>query len=156
MKKTFFITGSDTDVGKTLIAAGLLYAANKQSLNTAAIKPIAAGCEKTEDGLRNSDALILQQAATVELPYQQINPLALQPAIAPHIAAEEAGQRLQASRITGFCRGVLLLGADFTVIEGAGGWRVPLNERETVADIARELQTPVILVVAMKLGCINH
>ena len=136
--------------------AGLLHAANQQGLSTAAIKPVAAGCEQTEQGLRNSDALMLQQAATVQLPYQQINPVALQTAIAPHIAAEEAGQRLQASRITGFCRGVLMQGAEFTVIEGAGGWRVPLNDRETFADIATELQTAVILVVAMKLGCINH
>ncbi|MGS2724370.1 dethiobiotin synthase [Porticoccus sp. GXU_MW_L64] len=156
MKKTVFITGTDTDVGKTLVAAGLLHAANAKGLTTAAIKPVAAGCEQAENGLRNSDALILQQATTVELPYQQINPVALQPAIAPHIAAEEAGQRLQASRIAGFCRGVLMQGAEFTVIEGAGGWRVPLNQRETFADIAKQLQTPVVLVVAMKLGCINH
>ncbi|MDM3870713.1 dethiobiotin synthase [Porticoccus sp. W117] len=155
-KKTFFISGTDTDVGKTLVAAGLLYAASAKGLTTAAIKPVAAGCEQTEDGLRNSDALMLQEAATLKLSYQQINSVALQPAIAPHIAAEEAGQRLQATRITGFCRGVLMQGADFTVIEGAGGWRVPLNGRETVADIAIELNTPVVLVVAMKLGCINH
>ena len=156
MKHKFFITGTDTDVGKTLVAAAFLHAANKQGLSTAAVKPVAAGCEQTEQGLHNSDALILQAAASCQLPYQQINPVALQPAIAPHIAAADAGQRLQASRIAGFCRGVLMQGADFTVVEGAGGWRVPLNERESFADIARELQIPVILVVGMKLGCINH
>ena len=156
MKQALFITGTDTDVGKTFVAAALLHAANQRGFSTAAVKPVAAGCEQAEGGLRNSDALILQSAASLELPYQQVNPVALAPAIAPHIAAAEAGQRLQASRIAGFCRGVLMQGADFTVIEGAGGWRVPLNARETFADIARQLQTPVVLVVGMKLGCINH
>lgn len=156
MKQKYFITGTDTDAGKTFVAAALLHAANSCGKSTAACKPVAAGCEQTDDGLRNSDALILQAAASRKMPYQQINPIALEPAIAPHIAAQEAGQRLQASRIAGFCRGVLMQGADFTVIEGAGGWRVPLNPRETFADIARELQLPVILVVAMRLGCINH
>lgn len=156
MKHVFFVTGTDTGVGKTLVAAALLYAGNRQGLKTAAIKPVAAGCELGGDGLFNEDALILQAAASIKMPYQQINPVALAPAIAPHIAAQEVGQRLSASRLAGFCRGVLMQGADLTVIEGAGGWRVPLNERETFADIARELQTPVILVVGMKLGCINH
>ncbi|UTW44151.1 dethiobiotin synthase [bacterium SCSIO 12696] len=156
MKKTFFITGTDTDVGKTQIAAGLLAAARQKGLSTVAVKPVAAGCEQTAEGLRNGDALLLQQQSTLQLPYQQVNPVALEPAIAPHIAAQQKGQRLQADRVAGFCRGVLMQGADFTVIEGAGGWRVPLNQRETFADIPRQLQTPVILVVAMKLGCINH
>lgn len=156
MKRKYFITGTDTDVGKTFVASALLHAANRQGLTTAAVKPVAAGCQQTEAGLRNSDALNLQQAASLTLPYQQINPVALEPAIAPHIAAEEAGQRMQAGRLAGFCRGVFMHGADMTLVEGAGGWRVPLNERETFADIVRELQIPVVLVVGMKLGCINH
>lgn len=155
-KKHFFVAGTDTDAGKTFVAASLLYAANNAGLTTAAIKPVAAGCESTEEGLRNSDALILQQAATVKLPYQQINPVALEPPIAPHIAAQEIGQRITATRIAGFCRGVMMQGANLTLIEGAGGWRVPLNEREAYSDVPRELQVPVILVVGMKLGCINH
>ena len=93
---------------------------------------------------------------SLELSYEQINPVALEPAIAPHIAAEAAGRRLSADRLVGFCRGVLMQRPDVAVIEGAGGWRVPLNDRETLADIARQLQLPVILVVGMKLGCINH
>ncbi|MGV6807524.1 MAG: dethiobiotin synthase [bacterium] len=156
MKKSYFVTGTDTDVGKTFIAAALLEKAKAQGLTTAAIKPVSAGCELTGDGLRNDDALILQRAVTQKLDYQQINPIALEPAIAPHIAAAKAGKRLDATRIAGFCRGVMSSGANFTLIEGAGGWRVPLNERQNFSHLAVELGVPVILVVAMRLGCINH
>ena len=96
-KKWLFITGTDTDVGKTVIATGFLAAANQAGLRTAAIKPISAGCELTEQGMTNADALQLQAAASHALPYQQVNPVALEPAIAPHIAANEAGKRLTAS-----------------------------------------------------------
>ncbi|HTF95922.1 MAG TPA: dethiobiotin synthase [Cellvibrio sp.] len=154
-KKQFFIAGTDTNVGKTLVAAGLLLAAKKHGLRTAAIKPVAAGCEKTEAGLRNDDALLLQSVITEPLVYEQINPIALQAAIAPHIAAQQEKRVLSADRIAGFCRGSLRQ-ADFTLVEGAGGWRVPLNPRETMADLARILQLPVILIVGVRLGCINH
>ena len=155
-KKWLFITGTDTDVGKTVIATGFLAAANQAGLRTAAIKPISAGCELTEQGMTNSDALQLQAVASHALPYQQVNPVALEPAIAPHIAANEAGKRLSASRLTGFCRGLSLLPVDLVVIEGAGGWRVPINERETLANVACELNCAVIVVVGMRLGCLNH
>lgn len=155
-KKVYFITGTDTDVGKTLVSAGLLALANKQGLRTAAIKPVAAGCVETKAGLRNDDALLLQEQCSIELEYEQINPVALQSAIAPHIAAEQEGRRLDVSRLVGFCRGVLFQSSDFVVIEGAGGWRVPVNSRETLADLPKALDVPVILVVAMRLGCINH
>jgi len=155
-KKWLFITGTDTDVGKTVIATGFLAAANQAGLRTAAIKPISAGCELTEQGMTNADALQLQAAASHALPYQQVNPVALEPAIAPHIAANEAGKRLTASRLTGFCRGLSLLPVDLVVIEGAGGWRVPINERETLANVACELNCAVIVVVGMRLGCLNH
>jgi dethiobiotin synthetase len=155
-KQWLFITGTDTDVGKTVIACGLLAVANQQGLRTAAIKPVAAGCDVTEQGMTNSDALQLQAAASHKLPYQQINPIALEPAIAPHIAAAEAGVRLSASRLVGYCRGVSLMPVDMVVIEGAGGWRVPINSRETLADVARELSCAVVIVVGMRLGCINH
>ncbi len=155
-KKWLFITGTDTDVGKTVIATGFLAAANQAGLRTAAIKPISAGCELTEQGMTNADALQLQAAASHALPYQQVNPVALEPAIAPHIAASEAGKRLTASRLTGFCRGLSLLPVDLVVIEGAGGWRVPINERETLANVACELNCAVIVVVGMRLGCLNH
>ncbi len=156
MAKTFFLTGTDTDAGKTFVASALLKAAEKQGKSTLAMKPVAAGCVQTDTGLRNDDALTLQQAMSLDLPYEQINPVALEPAIAPHIAAVQAGRNITVSRLAGFCRGVMMQRADFTLIEGAGGWRVPLNPRETLADLARELQLPVILVVGMRLGCINH
>lgn len=155
-KKWLFITGTDTDVGKTAIATGLLSAANVAGLRTAAIKPIAAGCVDTGTGLENNDALQLQAIASHKLPYQQVNPIALEAAIAPHIAAQESGKTLSASRLVGFCRGLTLLPLDLIVIEGAGGWRVPLNDRETLADVAREMNCPVVLVVGMRLGCLNH
>nr|WP_320136881.1 dethiobiotin synthase [uncultured Amphritea sp.] len=155
-KRTFFVAGTDTDVGKTLVSAGLLAAANQQGLSTVGVKPVAAGCEKTEAGLRNSDALLLQQTASIKLSYEQVNPIAFESPIAPHIAAQLLGRRLDADRIAALCRGVMMQPADFMIIEGAGGWRVPLNNRQTLADVAKLLRTPVILVVGMKLGCISH
>ena len=153
MANTWFVTGTDTDVGKTAICCALLAAANASGLRTAAIKPVAAGCD--EHG-HNSDALQLQAAMSEPLEYAQVNPVALASAIAPHIAAEQEGRNLQAARLAGLCRGVMLSGSQFTLIEGAGGWRVPLNARETLADVAIQLQVKVILVVGMRLGCINH
>lgn len=155
-KRTFFVAGTDTDVGKTVVSAGLLEAANQRGLSTVAVKPIAAGCQQTAAGLRNGDALILQQTASIKLSYEQVNPIALEPAIAPHIAAQQVERRLDADRIAALCRGVMMQPADFMIIEGAGGWRVPLNNRQTLADIPKLLRTPVILVVGMKLGCISH
>lgn len=155
VKKAFFIAGTDTNVGKTLVAAGLLVAAKNHGLTTAALKPVAAGCEKTEAGLRNEDALLLQSVITTPLVYEQINPVALQAAIAPHIAAQQEKRVLSADRLAGFCRGSLNQ-ADITLVEGAGGWRVPLNPQETMADLAKVLNLPVILVVGMRLGCISH
>ena len=154
--KVFFITGTDTDVGKTEVAAGLLEAANQKGLRTGAIKPVAAGCEDRGDGPQNDDAIKLQALANVELSYQQVNPVVLDLPMAPHIAAQEQGKVLSANRLTGFCRGVSMLPMDFLVIEGAGGWRVPINKRETMADIPKQLNAEVILVVGIRLGCINH
>ncbi|MEC8427421.1 MAG: dethiobiotin synthase, partial [Pseudomonadota bacterium] len=155
-KQTFFIAGTDTEVGKTLISTGLLAKAAELNKRTVGLKPVAAGCEETADGWRNEDALALQQAMTEDLDYEQINPVALREAIAPHLAAAHEGKQLSASRLMGFCRGVMMLPSDFVIVEGAGGWRVPLNPRETLAHLAIELNAPVILVVGMKLGCINH
>lgn len=153
MSKTYFVTGTDTEVGKTAISCALLQAAASQGLSTAAVKPVAAGCDAQG---HNEDALQLLENMTLDLDYVQVNPVALEPAIAPHIAAAEAGKNIQASRLAGLCRGVMMSGADFVLIEGAGGWRVPISPRETLADLAKQLQVGVILVVAMRLGCINH
>ncbi len=153
MSTTFFVTGTDTEVGKTAVSCAVLHAARAAGLTTAAVKPVAAGCDA--DG-RNDDALALQAAMTLALPYAQVNPVALQPAIAPHIAAAQAGRSLSADRLAGLCRGVMHSAADLVLIEGAGGWRVPLGPRETLADVAIALGVDVIMVVAMRLGCINH
>lgn len=157
MTSAFFVTGTETDVGKTLVAAGLLHRARTLGLSAVAIKPVAAGCRWQEGQWQNDDALQLQQAASVPLSYSQVNPVALEPAVAPHIAARDVAVILRAAELADHCRMVMdSSGADVAVIEGAGGWRVPLNDTETVADIARHLRVPVLLVVAMRLGCINH
>lgn len=154
MKQAYFITGTDTDVGKTLVTAALLYQAGQQHLQTIGLKPLAAGCEQTPEGLRNADALLLQRYASVQLSYDQINPVALEAAVAPHIAA--AGRQLSADRLAAYCRGALMQKADLVLVEGAGGWRVPLNPRENLSSLVKLLELPVILVVGMKLGCLNH
>lgn len=156
MGQRYFITGTDTEIGKTTIAAGLLHAARLQGLSTAAVKPIAAGCLRTAAGLRNDDALTLQAECAPALDYELLNPVALEPAIAPHIAAAEAGLQLHAGQLAEACRRVFQRNADLTLVEGAGGWRVPLNASQTLADLAIELAEPVILVVGLRLGCINH
>ncbi|MFC6634264.1 dethiobiotin synthase [Microbulbifer taiwanensis] len=156
MPQNYFVAGTDTEVGKTYVTAALLASAAVRGLKTAAVKPVASGCEDTAEGLRNADALLLQEAMTLDLPYQQVNPFALEPAIAPHIAAMEAGRRLDLGRMAGVCRGVMSTGADLVLIEGAGGWRTPLGPRAFLSQLPRELNIPVILVVGMQLGCINH
>lgn len=156
MSRAFFIAGTDTDVGKTTVAAGLLHAARMAGLSTAAVKPIASGCVMTPDGLRNSDALALLGECSLALDYAQVNPFAFAPAIAPHIAAREAGVALTAERLAGAVRPVLDCAADFTLVEGAGGWRVPLNAEQYLSALPVGLDLPVILVVGVRLGCINH
>ncbi|TXH94982.1 MAG: dethiobiotin synthase [Pseudomonas sp.] len=156
MNQAFFVTGTDTEIGKTTIAAGLLHAARMAGLSTAAAKPVASGCELTEAGLRNGDALALLGECSLPLRYEQVNPLAFAPAIAPHLAAREVGVDLTVASLAEPVRSVLALGADFTLVEGAGGWRVPLAGEQSLSDLAIALQLPVILVVGVRLGCINH
>jgi len=151
----FFVTGTDTNVGKTQITSAFLVLANTQNISTLGLKPVAAGCQQTEQGLCNDDALILQSCSSVKLPYVQINPVALLEPVSPHIAAQKERRVLSADRLAGFCRGSFRL-ADLTLVEGAGGWRVPINPSETMADLARILNLPIILVVGMRLGCLNH
>ena len=156
MKQSYFVTGTDTDSGKTLVSAALLHAWSKQGLETLGIKPVAAGCELIDGELKNDDALALMAQASIELSYSQVNPVALEPAIAPHIAAAQAGVNLNSDRLAAYCRGTLMRKYDRALVEGAGGWRVPLNDREPLSRLAQELGFPVILVVGMKLGCLNH
>ncbi|WP_349570828.1 dethiobiotin synthase [Azotobacter salinestris] len=156
MSAAFFITGTDTDVGKTTVACGLLHAARQTGLSTAAAKPVASGCAVTSAGLRNGDALALLGECSLALDYAEINPFAFAPAIAPHLAACEVGVELTVKALLPPVRQVLAHGADLTLVEGAGGWRVPLSSRENLSDLAVALGLPVILVVGVRLGCINH
>ncbi|KMM94836.1 dethiobiotin synthase [Pseudomonas lundensis] len=156
MSPAYFITGTDTDVGKTTVAAGLLQAARAAGLSTAAGKPVASGCEVTPEGLRNADALALMAQCTLALSYGEVNPVAFEPAIAPHIAAREAGVALTVQALLTPMQRILSQRADFTLIEGAGGWRVPLSGQDSLSDVAQGLDLPVILVVGVRLGCISH
>jgi dethiobiotin synthetase len=152
----FFVTGTDTGVGKTLVATALLHAAGARGLRTLGLKPVAAGCSGSAGRRVNEDALALQAAATVRLDYGQVNPLALGQAIAPHLAAAAEGLRLEVAPLARAVRSTAAVPHDLLLAEGAGGWLVPLNERETMGDLAAALGWPVILVVAMRLGCLNH
>lgn len=156
MAKAYFVTGTDTGVGKTTVTCALLAAAKAKGLTTLALKPVASGCDETANGLRNSDALALQTAMTVPLSYPEINPVALPAALSPHLAAAAAGRRLTLAQIAGFCRGGMMHKADLKLVEGAGGWRVPISDRELMSGLPKQLGIPVILVVGMRLGCINH
>ncbi len=151
----FFITGTDTDVGKTWVAAGLLAALSAQGHVTAAMKPIACGCWDTPDGLRNDDAVLLMRHASLALPYAQVNPYAFAEPLAPHIAAARAGREIEIAPLKTIFDAIHSR-ADYVIVEGVGGWQVPLNKRETTVDLALALDLPVILVVGMRLGCLNH
>lgn len=156
MPLTYFVTGTDTGVGKTTVSCALLKVAEKQGLTTLALKPVAAGCEQTAEGWRNEDALALMQVMTEPLTYDEVNPLAFPLPLSPHLAAEKAGRRVSITQLAGFCRGSLSRRAGFALVEGAGGWRVPLNEREMLSALPKALNLPVVLVVGLRLGCINH
>jgi dethiobiotin synthetase len=155
MSQAYFITGTDTAVGKTLVAAALLRLANQQGLSTLGLKPVAAGCELIDGVWMNDDARELMLASSIEPDYQTVNPLALKKAMAPHIAAELENIEIDCDALIEHNKS-LLNKADFTVIEGAGGWQVPLNDSTTMADLAVGIGCPVILIVGMRLGCINH
>jgi len=146
----YFITGTDTGVGKTVVTLGLMRYLQAQGLSVAAMKPVASGCERTAAGLRNGDALQLQQQASIPLDYALVNPYAFEPAIAPHIAAAQAGVRIDSGTILSAYR-QLACQADCVLVE-----QVPLTKYETLADLARLLGLDVLLVVAIRLGCLNH
>jgi dethiobiotin synthetase len=151
----YFVTGTDTGIGKTVVTLGLMRLLQDRGLRVAGMKPVASGCERTPQGLRNEDALQLQRQASMPLDYAEVNPYAFEPPIAPHIAAREAGVRIGLDVIR---EGMLRLASvsDAVCVEGVGGWLVPLNGHETVADLAGRLGLDLILVVGMRLGCLNH
>jgi dethiobiotin synthetase len=153
--RSFFITGTDTGVGKTVVACALVRAFAAAGERVAVMKPIASGSERTAAGLRNADALALIEAANVALTYAQVNPYCFEPAVSPHIAAEEAKIEVDIGLIaSGFA--ALRSRADRVIVEGAGGWLAPINAREGMGDLARALGLPAVLVVALRLGCLNH
>ena len=155
MSRGFFVTGTDTGVGKTRVSAGLIAALRGQGLRVAGMKPVASGCTATPAGLRNDDALALMAATGLDVPYGRINPYAFAPAIAPHLAAADVGVTIRFDAITQ-AFGELVGEADWVVVEGVGGWRVPLGPDGDVADLAMRLNLPVVLVVGLRLGCLNH
>ncbi len=155
MKAGWFVTGTDTEIGKTLVAAGLLHALAERGIRAAGMKPVASGCRRTAAGLRNDDAETLLRASGVEAAYEVVNPFAFEPPVAPHLAAAGAGETIRLERIRACCER-LRAAADVVVVEGVGGWRVPLDDDLTVADIPRALGLDVILVVGIRLGCLNH
>lgn len=155
MTKGFFITGTDTDIGKTRIALGLINKLNTMGHTTTVMKPLSAGCDSTPDGLRNDDAVQLIQQASFKPDYDKVNPYAFKPAIAPHLAAEKENTVIDLSRIKNIFD-ELSAQADYIVVEGAGGWKVPINKQQTMAELAEALALPVILVTGMRLGCLNH
>lgn len=155
MKQAYFITGTDTGVGKTLVACALLQAFVKQGNKAVGMKPVAAGCVETSTGLFCEDVENLRAAGNVVASREWVNPYALISSVAPHIAAEQAGVEINLELIDRSFRQLREI-ADVTVVEGVGGFVVPLNARQDTADMAKMLGLPVILVVGMRLGCINH
>ena len=154
--KRIFITGTDTEIGKTVVASGLVKASVDAGYRTAGLKPIAAGCEMIDNALVNDDAQQLMLASNVELDYGIVNPIALEPAIAPHIAAKQRGVSIASKVLKTHYERNLPSDLDLAVFEGAGGWFVPLNDYETFQDFVLAMKLDVIIVVGMKLGCINH
>lgn len=150
-----FITGTDTGCGKTEITLGLMAAWQARGLRVLGMKPVASGAELMPSGLRNEDALRIQEQGSSRAPYGLINPYVFTPPVAPHIAAGEAGVEIELAPIVG-ALGSLSRECDRLVVEGVGGWRVPLGASLYLSDLPRELGLPVILVVGMRLGCLNH
>lgn len=151
----YFLTGTSTEVGKTYVAKLLLEFWAKQDLKVAGFKPVAAGAKSSRYGLRNDDAMTLKKASNVKLSYQQVNPFCFSEPASPHIAAAREEAKITVNDLLQhFAK--LDVAVDIALYEGAGGWFTPINEQETLADFAKKLNAPVILVVDMQLGCLNH
>lgn len=156
-RQSYFLTGTDTDVGKTFVSCVLLARAASQGHRCFGIKPISAGCVQDAQGeWQSDDANQLKQYASVPLIDELVAPIKLPVAASPHIAAMLNHERLQAARVVGHVRAGLSTKASHIIVEGAGGWRVPINNQECISDVAKQLRLPVILVVGVRLGCLNH
>jgi dethiobiotin synthetase len=151
----YFVTGTDTGVGKTLVAAALLHALASRYPRVVGMKPVAAGQVRVDETWASEDALALRAASTVQVPAELDNPILLPDPLSPHIAARRAGMRVDIAELQRrFHR--LAQRADAVVVEGAGGFHVPLSDTETGADLAQALALPIVLVVGLRLGCLNH
>ncbi len=155
MSKGVFITGTDTGVGKTRVTLGIMSAIQSTGLSVCGMKPLASGASEINGVLLNEDARSIQRQASKHIDYQHINPYVYQLPIAPHLAAEKAGECIDIDKIIGAYKKIGSL-SDYIVVEGVGGWRVPVNNNKTLADLVRALKLPVIIVVGIRLGCINH
>jgi dethiobiotin synthetase len=153
--RTLFVTGTDTGVGKTRAARALIRAARARGTRVCGWKPVATGCERTAEGLRNADALALQEAAGTREPYGLLNPCAYERAVAPHLAARLEQRAIRVAELDR-AHAELARRHELIVAEGAGGWRVPLDEAWTLGAWVSEREWPVLLVVGMRLGCLNH
>ena len=151
----YFITGTDTGVGKTIVTLAVMELLKQRGFEVAGMKPVASGCDSGTAGLRNSDAVQIRRACSGNLTYLQVNPYAFEPAIAPHIAAARSGETIRIKQIVSAFRDLEKI-ADRVVVEGVGGWEVPLGNEAMLPDLASRLKLPVILVVGLRLGCINH
>lgn len=155
MMKALFIAGTDTEVGKTVVSKAILSAVGAQGKTTIGYKPVAAGCEKTEQGLRNSDALHLQQAANLDVEYDLVNPYALSLPASPHIAAIADNVEVDYQVLSNVLE-QHKQNSDFVLVEGAGGWRVPVSKQDCLSTWVKQEKLPVVLVVGIKLGCLSH
>jgi dethiobiotin synthetase len=155
LARGIFITGTDTGCGKTLVTLGLMARYQQSGLCVMGMKPVASGAEASPEGLRNQDALLIQKQCSRSVPYQLVNPFAYAPPIAPHLAAAEVRTPIDLDVIEEAYR-QLASQADLVVVEGVGGWRVPLGQGYKLVDLVRRVDLDVVLVVGLKLGCINH
>lgn len=152
---SYFVTGTDTEIGKTLVSSALVYALVRQGVRVAAMKPVAAGARLLNGEWHNEDADILAAEASVKLPTALTTPYLLRDAAAPHIAAAQEGVSIDIAHIRS-CYDRVTTSSDAVVVEGVGGFRVPLSDHHDTADLAQQLGLPVILVVGMRLGCLSH
>ncbi len=153
--RSIFVTGTDTEIGKTHATLALMGALQKKGLRVGGMKPVASGCESTVDGLRNEDAMQIMQQASYLCDYDLINPYAFTESIAPHIAAKKAEIEIKLDHIEAAFN-ILQSRFDCVIVEGVGGWCVPLGDHSSLADVPQKLELPVILVVGLRLGCISH
>lgn len=155
MAQSYFITGTDTEIGKTVVSAMLIRYFIGRGEQVIGMKPVASGAKPVTNQLQNDDAMQLIKASNVSADYDLVNPYCFEPPIAPHIAAQQQGTEISVATIQQSYQ-QLANKSDRVIVEGVGGWQVPLNETQTVADLAKTLSLPVILVVGIRLGCLNH